>query len=79
MNRFPEATMSAHNSAWAKAEQLARRIYYLATTPMRSENHPTWNPAWRTAINDGLKAIGSGDERQMKIALVELERLSRAM
>ncbi|CAN5574184.1 hypothetical protein BH10PSE6_BH10PSE6_15900 [soil metagenome] len=71
--------MSTNSSAWAKAEQLARRIYHLTTTPMRSENHPTWDPAWRAAINDGLNAIGTGDERRMELALVELDRLSKTL
>ena len=75
-----EVTMSgSSSSAWAKAEQLARRIYHLTTTPMRSENHPTWDPAWRTAINNAFDAIGSGNERQMELALIELDRLSRSL
>jgi len=43
---------------------------------MRSENHPTWDPAWRRAIENGLSAIGSGDEKAMEQALVEIERLA---
>ena len=62
--------------AWARAEQLARRIYQLAAVPMRSENHPTWDPTWRSAIENGLSAIGSGDEKAMEQALVEIERLA---
>jgi hypothetical protein len=36
--------MSGDKSAWAKAETLSRRIHQLTTVPMRSENHPTWDP-----------------------------------
>lgn len=61
---------------WARAELLARRIYQLATVPMRSENHPTWDPTWRRAIENALKAIGSGNEKAMEEALVEIERLA---
>jgi hypothetical protein len=64
---------------WARAEQLARRIYQLATVPMRSENHPTWDPTWRRAIENGLKAIGSGDKKAMEQALVEIERLAATL
>ncbi len=64
---------------WAKAEHLARRIYELGTVPMRSENHPTWDPTWRAAISQGLRAIGSGDERQMEAALSEIERLAATL
>lgn len=64
---------------WAKAEHLARRIYQLGTVPMRSENHPTWSPEWRSAINHGLRAIGSGDERQMEFALNEIEKLAATL
>jgi hypothetical protein len=71
--------MSGNSSAWAKAEQLARRIHHLTSVPMRSENHPTWDPVWRTAINDGLRAIGSGDEQQMELALTALDRLSKTL
>ena len=46
---------------------------------MRSENHPTWDPAWRRAIENGLSAIGSGDEKAMEEALVEIERLAVAL
>jgi hypothetical protein len=34
----------------------------LTTVPMRSENHPTWNPKWRLATNQALFAIDTGDE-----------------
>ncbi len=71
--------MSGSSSAWAKAEQLARRIYQVTTTPMRSENHPTWDPEWRTAINNALDAIGSGNELKMEIALTEIDRLARTL
>ena len=64
---------------WAKAEHLARRIYQLGTVPMRSENHPTWSPQWRSAITSGLRAIGSGDERQMELALKEIEKLAATL
>jgi hypothetical protein len=43
---------------------------------MRSENHPTWDPAWRTAIEKGFSAIGSGDEARMEDVLREIERLA---
>ena len=66
-------------SAWAKAEMLARRIYELATVPMRSENHPTWDPKWRMAIGHGLSAIGTGDEQTMERALMEIERLAKTL
>ena len=65
--------------AWMRAEQLARRIYQLATVPIRSENHPTWDPAWRRAIDNGLSAIGSGDEKAMEQALNEIERLAATL
>ncbi len=68
--------MTGDRSAWAKAEQIARRIHQLTTVPMRSENHPTWDPIWRTAINDGLCAIGTGDEARMEQALNEIDRLA---
>lgn len=64
---------------WVKAEQLARRIYQLGTVPMRSENHPTWDPTWRLAIERGLCAIGSGDEREMELALGEIELLAATL
>jgi hypothetical protein len=67
------------NTGWMRAEQLARRIYQLATTPMRSENHPTWDPASRQAIEEGLRAIGSGGEVRMERALAELDRLARTL
>jgi hypothetical protein len=63
-------------SAWSKAEHLARRIYQLTTVPTRSENHPTWEPAWRTAIEQGFLAICAGDEAKMKDALREIDRLA---
>jgi hypothetical protein len=68
-----------HGSAWVKAELLARRVYQLTTLPMRSENHPTWAPAWRAAINNALSAIGSGDEPTMERALAEIDRLSKTL
>ena len=71
--------ISQGEGAWARAEQLARRIYQLATVPMRSENHPTWDPTWRRAIDNGLLAIGSGDEDAMERALVEIERLAATL
>lgn len=74
-----EDWMREEKSAWAKAERLARRIYELGTVPMRSENHPTWDPMWRAAINKGLLAIGTGDERQMELALIEIERLAATL
>ena len=73
---MPVPTIPSDFSAWSKAEFLARRIYQLATVPMRSENHPTWDPAWRTAIEKGFSAIGSGDEARMEDVLRELERLA---
>jgi hypothetical protein len=66
-------------SAWATAERLARRIYELTTVPMRSENHPTWDPTWRAAINNGLRAIGTGDEATMEHALHEINRLAETL
>lgn len=66
-------------SAWSKAEFLARRICQLTAVPMRSENHPTWDPAWRTAIEKGFAAIGSGDEARMEDALREIDRLARTL
>ena len=66
-------------SAWGKAEVLARRIYELATVPMRSENHPTWAPKWRIAVSQGLAAIGTGDEQTMERALMEIERLAKTL
>jgi hypothetical protein len=71
--------MRDENNAWAKAERLARRIYELGTVPMRSENHPTWDPTWRAAINEGLLAIGSGNEPRMERALIEIERLAATL
>lgn len=71
--------MASDTSAWLKAEMLARRIYQLTTVPMRSENHPTWDPAWRTAIEHGLRAIGGGDEAAMEQALTEINRLANTL
>jgi hypothetical protein len=71
--------MSREIMAWARAEQLARRIYQLTTTPMRTENHPTWDPAWRQAIESGFLAIGSGSEARMEEAMSEIERLARTL
>ncbi len=65
--------------AWARAEQLARRIQQLSTVPMRSENHPTWDPQWRRAIENGLSSIGTGDADAMERALNEIERLARTL
>ena len=67
---------SGDPGAWSKAEQLARRIYQLTTLPMRSENHPTWDPTWRKAMEAAFVAIGSGDEEVMDDALVRLEQLA---
>jgi hypothetical protein len=71
--------MPENASAWAKAEILTRRIYELATVPIRSENHPTWDPKWRVAMNQALSAIGSGDEPTMERALIEIERLAQTL
>ena len=71
--------MLGDKGAWAKAEHLARRIHQLTTVPMRSENHPTWDPKWRTAINNGLSAIGTGDEPRMERALNDLDRLAKSL
>jgi hypothetical protein len=71
--------MPENRSAWAKAEILARRIYELTTVPMRSENHPTWDPKWRLAMTQGLAAIGTGDEQTMERALMEIERLAKTL
>jgi hypothetical protein len=71
--------MPGDKSAWAKAETLARRIHQLTTVPMHSENHPTWDPKWRAAINNGLLAIGTGDEATMERALNEIDRLARSL
>lgn len=71
--------MRAATNPWAKAERLARLIYELGTVPMRSENHPTWDPTWRAAMNEGLLAIGSGDERRMEHALIEIEKLASTL
>lgn len=71
--------MPENGSAWAKAEILARRICELTTVPMRSENHPTWDPKWRLAMNQALSAIGTGDEPTMERALNEIERLAQTL
>jgi hypothetical protein len=71
--------MAEGSNAWAKAEHLARRIFQLGTVPMRSVNHPTWDPTWRAAIDEGLAAIGSGDERRMELAMIEIERLAATL
>jgi hypothetical protein len=68
--------LPADFGALSNAEYMARRIYQLTTVPMRSENHPTWDPAWRTAIEKGFRAIGSGDEASMEDALREIDRLA---
>lgn|GEM_PF-2719692 len=69
--------MIANQGAWATAELLARRLCQLSTMPMRSENHPTWDPTWRKAMEAAFVAIGTGDEKTMDDALVRLERLAR--
>ena len=69
----------SQQGAWTKAELLARRIYQLTTTPMRSENHPTWDPAWRKAMEAAFVAIGSGNEDKMDEALTRLEQLARSL
>ena len=71
--------MPETGNAWTKAEQLARRIFQLGTVPMRSANHPTWDPTWRATIDEGLAAIGSGDERRMERALIEIEKLAATL
>ena len=71
--------MTGDGSAWVKAELLARRVYQLTTLPMRSQNHPTWAPAWRAAIYNALSAIGSGDEPTMERALAEIDRLTKTL
>lgn len=70
---------STGRGAWTKAELLARRIYQLTTLPMRSENHPTWDPTWRKAMEAAFVAIGSGNEEVMDDALVNLEKLARTL
>ena len=72
-------SLSSNFAAWARAEELARRIHELTCLPMRSENHPTWDPAWRQAINAGLAAIGTGDERVMDEALRTIEKLASTL
>ena len=69
----------ADQGAWTKAELLARRIHQLTTVPMRSENHPTWDPTWRKAMEAAFVAIGSGDEDKMDDALMRLEELARTL
>jgi membrane protein len=77
---FPRRHLMPENaSAWAKAEVLARRIYELTTVPLRSQNHPTWDPKWRMAINNGLSAIGTADEPTMERALNEIDRLAQTL
>lgn len=71
--------VSKRDGGWMRAEQLARRINQLTAVPMRSENHPTWDPVWRRAIEEGLCAIGSGDEDRMERALTEIEHLARTL
>ncbi len=71
--------IASGQGAWTKAEMLARRICQLTTVPMRSENHPTWDPTWRKAMEAAFVAIGSGDEEVMDDALVRLERLARTL
>jgi hypothetical protein len=71
-----ESVKIAQQGAWTKAELLARRIHQLTTVPMRSENHPTWDPTWRKAIENGFVAIGSGDEDRIDDALVRIEQLA---
>jgi hypothetical protein len=46
---------------------------------MRSENHPTWDPKWRLAINKGLSALGMGDEPTMEGALNEIDKLAKSL
>ena len=72
-----QGTAIASQGAWAKAELLARRLYELATMPMRSENHPTWDPTWRKAMEAAFVAIGTGDGKSKDEALVRLEQLAR--
>ncbi|WP_295145627.1 hypothetical protein [uncultured Reyranella sp.] len=71
-----ESRVIARQGAWTKAELLARRIHQLTMVPMRSENHPTWDPTWRQAVEAAFVAIGSGDEDRMDDALVHLEQLA---
>lgn len=71
--------MVGDSTAWMKAESLARRIYQLTTVPMRSENHPTWDSEWRAAIDQGLRAIGTGDEVVMEKALTQIDRLAKTL
>jgi hypothetical protein len=68
--------MVAEQGAWTKAELPARRIHQLIMVPMHSENHPTWDPAWRKTVEAAFVAIGSGDERSMEDALVRLDKLA---
>ena len=59
------AFAEANEGAWSKAEQLTRRVFLIATMPLRSENHPTWDPVWRAASEKAFLAVGSGDEQRM--------------
>jgi hypothetical protein len=59
--------MSMEIMAWARAEQLARRICL------------TWDPAWRQAFESGFLAIGSGSEAHMEEAMSKIERLARTL
>lgn len=69
----------SEQGAWTKAELLARRIHQLTMVPMRSENHPTWDPTWRETVEAAFVAIGSGDERSMDDVLVRLEHLAHTL
>lgn len=71
-----ENMVIAQRGAWTKAELLARRIHQLTMVPMRSENHPTWDPTWRKAVEAAFVAIGSGNEDAMDDALTRLEQLA---
>ncbi|TAJ95734.1 MAG: hypothetical protein EPO10_00250 [Reyranella sp.] len=71
-----ESMVIAQQGAWAKAELLARRIHQLTMVPMRSENHPTWDPTWRQAVEAAFVAIASGNEDAMDDALTRLEQLA---
>lgn len=71
-----ENMVIAQRGAWMKAELLARRIHQLTMVPMRSENHPTWDPTWRKAVEAAFVAIGSGNEDAMDDALTRLEQLA---
>ena len=71
-----ENMVIAQRGAWMKAELLARRNHQLTMVPMRSENHPTWDPTWRKAVEAAFVAIGSGNEDAMDDALTRLEQLA---